>query len=60
MLDVQNAFSWFQRVIDLHFEEHFPKQTFTMSYKTRLPWFDRTALIRTQIKEKMPCIARYY
>ena len=35
MLVVQNAFSWFQR--DLHFEEHFPKQTFTMSYKTRLP-----------------------
>ena len=50
MLDVQNAFSWFQRVIDLHFEEHFPKQTFTMSYKTRLPWL--TEQLRTQIKEK--------
>ena len=23
MLDVQNSFSWFQRVIDLHFDEHF-------------------------------------
>ena len=30
-LDVQSAFSWFQRVIDLHFEEHFLKQTFTMT-----------------------------
>ena len=26
-LDVQNPFSLFQRVIDLHFEEHFPKRT---------------------------------
>ena len=32
ILDVQSVFSWFQRVIDLHFEEHFPKQTFTMCY----------------------------
>ena len=50
MLDVQNAFSWFQLVIDLHFEEHFPKQTFTMSYETRLQWL--TEQLRTQIKEK--------
>ena len=50
ILDVQSAFSWFQRVIDLHFEEHFPKQTFTMTYKTRLPWL--TEKLRTQIKEK--------
>ena len=50
ILDVQSVFSWFQRVIDLHFEEHFPKQTFTMTYKTRLPWL--TEKLRTQIKEK--------
>ena len=49
-LDTQNAFSWFQRVIDLHFEEHFPKQTITMSYKNRLPWL--TEKLRTQIKDK--------
>ena len=49
-LDVQNAFSWFQRVIDLHFEEHFPKRTFTMSYKNRLAWL--TEKLRTQIKDK--------
>ena len=58
ILDVQSAFSWFQRVIDLHFEEHFPKQTFTMTYKTRLPWL--TEKLRTQIKEKMPCIPRLF
>ena len=50
-LDVQKAFSWFQRrVIDLHFEEHFPKRTFTMSYKNRLPWLIEK--LRTQIKDK--------
>ena len=35
--DLQEAFSWFQRVIDLHIEEHFPKQTITINYKNRLP-----------------------
>ena len=49
-LDTQNAFSWFQRVIDLHFEEHFPKQTITMSYKNCLSWL--TEELRTQIKDK--------
>ena len=49
-LDVQNAFSWFQRVIDLHFGENFPKRTFTMTYKNRLPWL--TEKLRTQIKDK--------
>ena len=33
-----------------HFEEHFPKQTITMSYKNRLPWL--TEKLRTQIKDK--------
>ena len=46
-LDTQNAFSWFQQVIDLHFEETFPKQTITMSYKNHLPWL--TEKLRTQI-----------
>ena len=49
-LDVQNAFSWFQRAIDLHFEEHFLKRTFTMSNRNRLPW--QTEKLRTQIKDK--------
>ena len=49
-LDVQNAFSWFQRVIDLHFVENFPKQTFTITYKNRLLWL--TEKLRTQIKDK--------
>ena len=34
----------------MHFEEHFPKQTITMSYKNRLPWL--TEKLRTQIKDK--------
>ena len=37
-LDVQSAFSWFQRVIDLHIDDNFPKQTFRMTYKNYLPW----------------------
>ena len=49
-LDVQDAFSWFQRVIDLYFEEHFSKRTVTMSYKNRLPW--STEKLRTQINAK--------
>ena len=49
-LDLQKAFSWFQRVIDLHIEEHFPKQTITMNCKNRLPWM--TEKLRNQIKVK--------
>ena len=49
-MDLQEAFSWFQRVIDLHIEEHFPKQTITMNYKNRLPWL--TEKLRNQIKVK--------
>ena len=49
-LDVQGAFSWFQRVIDLHIEDNFPKRTFTMTYKNRLPWL--TEKLRNQIKDK--------
>ena len=49
-LDLQEAFSWFQRVIYLHIEEHFSKQTITMNYKNRLPWL--TEKLRNQIKVK--------
>ena len=49
-LDVQSAFSWFQRVIDLHIGDNFPKRTFTMTYKNRLPWL--TEKLRNQIKDK--------
>ena len=49
-LDVQSAFSWFQRVIDLHIEDNFPKRTFTMTYKNLLPWL--TEKLRNQIKDK--------
>ena len=49
-LDVQGAFSWLQRVIDLHIEDNFPKRTFTMTYKNRLPWL--TEKLRNQIKDK--------
>ena len=30
---MQNAFSWSQPVINLHFVDNFPKQTFTVTYK---------------------------
>ena len=49
-LDIQSAFSWFQRVIDSHIEDNFPKRTFTMNYKNRLPWL--TEKLRNQIKDK--------
>ena len=49
-LDIQSAFSWFQRVIDSHIEDNFPKRTFTMNYKNRLPWL--TEKLRNQIKGK--------
>ena len=49
-MDLQEAFSWFQRVIYLHIEEHFSKQTITMNYKNRLPWL--TEKLRNQIKVK--------
>ena len=58
-LDVQNAFSSFQRVIDLHFEEHFPKRTVTMSYKNRLPWLTeklRRGLLK--LRTTILCILR--
>ena len=42
-LDVQGAFSWFQRVIDLHIEDNFPKRTFTMTYKKPFALANREA-----------------
>ena len=55
-LGVQSAFSWFQRVIDLHFGNSYPKRSFTLTYKNRLPWI--TEKLCTQIKDKnaMPTI----
>ena len=35
---VQSAFRRFLGVIVQHFENSFPKRTFTLTYKTRLPW----------------------
>ena len=55
-LDAQNAFSWYQRVIDLHFEEHFPKQTITMNYKNRLPWLTESFVLK--LRTKIPYIFR--
>ena len=49
-LGVQSAFSWFQRVIDLHFGNSYPKRSFTLTYKNRLPWI--TEKLCTQIKDK--------
>ena len=49
-LDIQSAFSWFQRVIDSHIEDNFPKRTFSMNYKSRWPWL--TEKLRNQIKDK--------
>ena len=37
-LPVQSAFRRFLGVIVQHFENSFPKRTFTLTYKTRLPW----------------------
>ena len=37
-LSVQSAFRRFSGVIVQHFENSFPKQTFRLTYKTRLPW----------------------
>ena len=49
-LPVQSAFERFLGVIVQHFENSFPKQTFTVTYKTRLPWM--TPDLRQQICEK--------
>ena len=48
-LDIQSAFLWFQAVIDSYIEDNFPKRTFTMNYKNRLPWLKEN--ICNQIKD---------
>ena len=48
--DIQAAFTMFQGVIDLLFDEICPKQTFTMTYSNKLPWL--TNALRTSIKLK--------
>ena len=49
-LPVQSAFRRFLGVIVQHFENSFPKRTFTLTYKTCLPWM--TPDLRQQICEK--------
>ena len=49
-LPVQSAFRQFLGVIVQHFENSFPKRTFTLTYKTRLPWM--TPDLRQQTCEK--------
>ena len=48
--DIQTAFTMFQGVIDLLFDEFCPKQTFTMTYSNKLPWL--TDALRKSIKIK--------
>ena len=48
---MQNVFSWFQQATDLHFEEHFPKRTITMSYKNQ-PFVLTNREASSQLKDK--------
>ena len=46
----QKAFTWFQRVMDLFFDNSFQKRILTMTYRNRYNWM--TNKMRTQITEK--------
>ena len=49
----QGAFSMFQGVIDLHFGNSCPKQTFTMNYSNRLPWMSDALRRSIKLKNRM-------
>ncbi|MGL1889690.1 MAG: reverse transcriptase domain-containing protein [Reichenbachiella sp.] len=51
--DVQNAFTRFQGVIDLHFKHTFPEQTITMTYKNRYDWVQKALSTRIRLKNTM-------